>query len=124
MESQNVYDSPIASDSIPESNFTAIQTYYSISSQASYYDDPNFLTLIFGTGKNYWLASRYAYAYSSRANFGLRLVYGSTFGGNNLFFSNNSTDNYDYAVRPVVSLGANFKLQQVSGTTEWEIVRK
>jgi len=100
------------------------QTFYNISQQASYYDSSEFYNLIFNTGKNYWLASRYASCGSAYASFGLRFVYGAGIYGLALFYSNDSTNGSGYLVRPVVTLGSEFRLQQVEGSNEWQIVRK
>jgi len=106
-------------------NITVTQTGYNITSQASYYDDPNFHNLIFGTGTTYWLASRCARCYSTVASFGLRNVDGGNFDWNALFNSNGGTFNPCYAVRPVVSLASTVKLEQVAGNDNtWNIVKK
>lgn len=54
---------------------TVTQDYYSISSPSSCFDDSNFYSMVFETGSDYWLASRYSFCFSTTAvSFGLRYV--------------------------------------------------
>ena len=115
---------PIAVTSTQESSLIIMQTGYNIASQANYYDDPNFHNLIFGTGTNYWLASRGVNCASGFAYFGLRYVYGTNFSWYFLFYSYNYPNGHNYAVRPVVSLPSTVELKQVPGTNQWDIVKK
>ena len=48
-----------------KTNLTCTQTYYEMRSPSSYFDDSNFYSMIFGTGTDFWLASRYVRGYSS-----------------------------------------------------------
>ena len=59
--------------------------------------------MLFGTNP-YWLASRYANCYSTYVGFGLRDVNGFILGGIMVYTSTNYTNNYDRALRPVVSI--------------------
>ena len=102
-----------------KTNLTCTQTYYEGSQSSSYFDDTNFYNMIFGTGTEFWLASRYVVCYSdySLADFGLRFVYRSSLLGNALFSSNgNSNDDYR-RLGPVVSLGSGIQVKSGSGTT-------
>ena len=103
-----------------KTNLTCTQTYYYFSNTpSSYFDDTNFHSMIFGTGTNFWLASRYVNCYSSDsyARFGLRLVHLSNLGGNSLFYSDGS-DNYNGGrLAPVVSLSSGVQVKSGSGTT-------
>ena len=73
-----------------KTNLTCTQTLYGVSQSSSYYDDSNFYNIIFGTGTDFFLASRdvACYSYNSYALFGLRSVYSSYLGGGFLFNSN------------------------------------
>ena len=103
-----------------KTNLTCTQTYYEGSQSSSYFDDTNFHSMIFGTGTEFWLASRYVDCYSSNsyASFGLRIVISSYLNGNNLF----SSGVYDYdrysCLAPVVSLGSGVQIKSGEGTTE------
>ena len=102
-----------------KTNLTCTQTYYRFeSTPSSYFDDSNFYNMIFGTGTNFWLASRCVNCNSnlSFAYFGLRLVNNSYLDGNSLFNSNgNSYSNYR-RLAPVVSLGSGIQVKSGSGT--------
>ena len=81
-----------------KTNLTCTQTYYYFSNTpSSYFDDTNFHSMIFGTGKYFWLASRCVYCHSddSAAYFGLRRVSSSNLGVYNLFRSRGSDDSND-----------------------------
>ena len=103
-----------------KTNLTCTQTYYYMSRPSSYFDDSNFYNMIFGTGTNFWLASRCVYCDSSRsyAFFGLRIVSGSELGGLGLFASLGSSGYYDNRLAPVVSLGSGVQIKSGEGTTE------
>ena len=105
-----------------KTNLTCTQTeyYFDEGVLSSYFDDTNFYSMIFGTGTDFWLASRYVccYSYNSYAGFGLRRVDGSFFHGYNLFESNGDYDRYNNRLAPVVSLGSGIQVKSGSGTTE------
>ena len=120
--SDNIYTTlPETSETTGPSktNLTCTQTYYYMSSPSSYFDDSNFYNMIFKTGTNFWLASRYVYchSYDSHANFGLRIVNGSSLDGNNLFNSNGSSYGNNNRLGPVVSLESGIQVKSGSGTT-------
>ena len=102
-------------------SLTVTQSYYYFSNTpASYFKDYNGSSstvreMIFNTGTYYWLASRYAGCYSSRADFGLLYVGSSALRGSTLFGSNATTYSNNYRVRPVVSLGSNIEIEACEG---------
>ena len=101
-----------------KTNLTCTQTYYIMSSPSSYFDDSNFYNMIFGTGTNFWLASRYVDCNSDRsyASFGLRFVIRSSLNGNSLFNSNVYSISNSDRLAPVVSLGSGIQVKSGSGT--------
>ena len=103
-----------------KTNLTCTQTYYYMSSPSSYFDDSNFYSMIFGTGTNFWIASRYVDCGSnySYARFGLRYVSHSSLFGNFLFDSGDTSSSYSLRLAPVVSLGSGVQIKSGSGTTE------
>ena len=109
----------------PGEKVTATAYYYD-------YEDPNIIDqnstlwkLLFdGTtseknyAKSYWLASPGVDVYSSRAFFGPGAVrYGVVGTGLDLFYSNGSSGEFRFAVRPVVSLKSNITETEVPITT-------
>ena len=103
-----------------KTNLTCTQTYYGFdSTPSSYFDDTNFHSMIFGTGTEFWLASRFVdcYSNSSGASFGLRGVDDSTL-GNGLFVSYDSNGYNNNRLAPVVSLGSGIQIKSGEGTTE------
>ena len=101
-----------------KTNLTCTQTFWGGSQSSSYYDDANFYNMIFGTGTYFWLASRSVNcdSYDSRAYFGLRYVSSSSLYGDNLFYSNGSSNLDNYRLGPVVSLGSGIQVKSGSGT--------
>ena len=79
---------------------TVTQTYYNIS-----IDNTNYGTAstVLANGTPFWVAARYVDAYSSYANFGLRIAVTYT-NGCIMFYSDGNTYGNGYALRPVVSL--------------------
>ena len=103
-----------------KTNLTCTQTYYYFSNTpSSYFDDTNFHSMIFGTGTNFWLASRYVdcSSSSSYAIFGLRYVRNSYLGGYSLFYSFGNSSSGINRLAPVVSLGSGIQVKSGSGTT-------
>ena len=82
------------------SPLTVTQTYYYIP-----INDTNYgaASSILANGTPFWVAARFVYAYSGRANFGLRYAYAYTLGCV-MFYSGGGTYGFNYALRPVVSL--------------------
>ena len=79
---------------------TVTQTYYNIS-----INDTNYGTAstVLANGTPFWVAARFVVTYSDDAYFGLRIADTST-NGYVMFASVGSTNGYNYALRPVVSL--------------------
>ena len=103
---------------LSKTNLTCTQTRYDMSRPSSYFDDSNFYNMIFGTGTNFWLASRYVDCNSDRSSayFGLRYVGSSSLYGNYLFISGGSSSSSYYRLGPVVSLGSGIQVKSGSGT--------
>ena len=110
-----------------KTNLTCTKTYYDFSNTpSSYFDDSNFYNMIFGTGtgKWFWLASRFVNCYSGDwfAYFGLRYVSNSNLGGIALFHSTGNTygnlNTEGRRLAPVVSLGSGVQIKSGEGTTE------
>ena len=120
-QSEDVYTTPTADTSKTASTtLTCTQTYYKMGSLSPYFDDSNFYSMIFGTGKYFWLASRYVFCISdyAGARFGLRYVYGSSLDGYNLFYSNGDNNSIGNRLAPVVSLGSGVQIKSGEGTKE------
>ena len=101
-----------------KTNLTCTQTYYNMSSPSSYFDDSNFYNMIFGTGTNFWLASRCVDCNSnaSYAIFGLRRVNDSSLNGYGLFHSRGNSYYDNNRLASVVSLGSGIQVKSGSGT--------
>ena len=121
-QSEDVYMDPTTDTyKTDATTLTCTQTYYNFdNTPSSYFDDSNFYNMIFETGTDFWLASRYVSWYSSDsyANFGLRYVRGRNLGGNYLFYSNDDYYIYHYRLAPLVSLGSGIQVKSGEGTTE------
>ena len=103
-----------------KANLTCTQTYYEMRGSSSYFDDSNFCNMIFGTGTEFWLASRYVSCFSnypsgyfglSYVNYGYLLCYF-------LFFSDGRNGYRNNRLAPVVSLGSGIQVKSGEGTTE------
>ena len=119
-QSEDVYTTSTGDTSKTVSTtLTCTQTYYYFyNTPSSYFDDTNFHSMIFGTGTNFWLASRCVDCNSSLsyACFGLRRVGSSSLDDYSLFYSNGSSNNYYNLLAPVVSLGSGIQVKSGSGT--------
>ena len=125
------YTSPTTEDSsTAEEGLTVKQTYYYFSNTpSSYFDDQEFYDMVFGTGTYYWLASRYAYCYSTYASFGLRDVGTSNLDGSSMLYSSGTANYRNDRLRPVVSLGSDIQITPVenadgSSTTNMHQISK
>ncbi len=92
--------------------------YYFENTPTSYFDDATFHELVFGTGTDYWLASRSANCYADHALFGLRHVLSARLDGNGLFFSSGAANARILFVRPVVTLGSDIQISSMGGTAD------
>ena len=128
-ESDDIYTTlPETSETIGplKNSLTCTQTFWGGSQSSSYFDDSNFYNMIFGTGtgKWFWLASRFVNCYSGDwfAYFGLRYVSNSNLGGIALFHSTGNTygnlNTEGRRLAPVVSLGSGVQIKSGEGTTE------
>ena len=121
-QSEDVYTAATTDTSKTASTtLTCTQTFYYFSNTpSSYFDDTNFHSMIFGTGTNFWLASRYVSCISSYsyAGFGLRFVSNSYLYDGNLFNSNGGSNNSSTRLAPVVSLGSGVQIKSGEGTKE------
>ena len=119
--SEDVYTAATTDTSKTASiTLTCTQTnYLFFTTPSSYFDDTNFHSMIFGTGTNFWLASRYVScsSYDSNAFFGLRFVSNSSLNGYILFYSGGSNSSNSRCLAPVVSLGSGIQVKSGSGTT-------
>ena len=118
--SDDIYTTlPETSETIGPSktSLTCTQTRYDMSRPSSYFDDSNFYNMIFGTGTNFWLASRCVNCYSSNssAGFGLHYVNYIDLDGYTLFSSSGYRG--DYRLASVVSLDSGVQVKSGSGTT-------
>ena len=96
---------------------TVTQTYYNISINSTNYGDAY---KVLSNSTWYWVASRYVYTNSDYADFGLR--YASTYtGGNNMFSSGGDTNNFDYRLRPVVSLSSSILSDAKDASGAWNL---
>ncbi len=126
-QSDSYYTSPTTETYSQASTegLTVTQTYYNRSMSSSYYKNSTFYSLIHGVSGDQWLASRFVAAYSTFANFGLRIVVDSILDGSTLFRSNyDSLSLYGY-LRPVVSLKSNIRLGSGDGkssSTAYQII--
>ena len=120
-QSEDVYTIPTITDTsrTATTTLTCTQTYYYMSSLRSYFDDSNFYNMIFGTGTNFWLASRYVDCNSnqSAAVFGLRVVRDSNLYGNYLFNSDGYGRSVTIRIAPVVTFDSAIQIKSGSGTT-------
>ena len=121
-QSEDVYTTPTADTSKTASTtLTCTQTYYYFgNTPSSYFDDTNFHSMIFGTGTEFWLASRYVDCYSQYtcAIFGLRKVINSSLNGNYMSRSDDNDQFESNRLAPVVSLGSGVQIKSGEGTTE------
>ena len=110
------YTSPTEETLTKVDSLTVTENHYQFSNvPEKYFKDYNgnsstVRDLLFNTGTNYWLASRYANCISNNASFGLRYVNTSNLDGHYMIdsFSRPSSDHY--YVRPVVTLGTDIEI--------------
>ena len=122
-QSEDVYTTPTTDKLTTDATtLTCTQTDYPMfmANASSYFDDTNFYSMIFKTGTNFYLASRYVSCNSnlSYANFGLRYVRDSYLYSFELFSSNSTGYTSNFYLAPVVSLGSGIQVKSGEGTTE------
>ena len=121
-QSEDVYTAATTDTSKTDAtSLTCTQTDYSFdSTPSSYFDDTNFHSMIFGTGTEFWLASRFVSCISSTSSalFCLRFVANSDLSGIYLFASSGGSRDSDARLAPVVSLGSGIQVKSGEGTTE------
>ena len=124
-QSEDIYTSPMEGPWMESWNsvattLTCTQTDYPMfmANASSYFDDTNFYSMIFKTGTNFYLASRYVSCNSnlSYANFGLRYVRDSYLYSFGFFSSSNVSYTSNFYLAPVVSLGSGIQVKSGSGT--------
>ena len=118
----NGYTSPTEETSSKASNNLIVtQTYYYFSNtSANYFKDydgnsSTVRDILFNTGTSYWLASRSVDCLSTEVGFGLQIISSATLNSSLLFRSSGTTHNPTYRLCPVVSLGANIKIEACKG---------
>ena len=102
-----------------KTNLTCTQTSYYLESTSSYFDDTNFHSMIFKTGRNFWLASRCVNCRSSDplVFFGFHCVSYYRLDEYSLFDSYGENISHSACLAPVVSLGSGIQVKSGSGTT-------
>ena len=120
--SEDIYTSPVTyTAGIAAQNLTYTQTYYQFDNiSKSYFKDVNFYEVIFQTGTNFWVASRYADCISRNpdANLGIRRIIGSGLYGYDMYGSDGDFNGYNYRLAPLVSLNFDIKIESGIGNKE------
>ena len=118
-ESSKGYTTPTAetSDTAGDSGLTVTQTYYSIPINETNYGAA---AAILANSNYYWVASRYVYADSSNARFGLRRA-GTDMSGGDMFYSGGNADNSLNRLRPLVSLSSSVLTGEKDTNGAWTI---
>ena len=118
-ESANYYSEPTTNTYTPASGtatadntLNAKQTYYGISINSTNYGDG---AKVLSSSNYYWVAARYVNCYSSYAVFGLRFADSNMY-GYSMFGSSSYTNNGNFRLRPVVSLGSDVQITPSTGT--------
>ena len=100
---------------------TVTQTGYngiSFNGSNKYYDEAG--AVLTSSNYSYWVASRNAYCYSSRAYFGLRCGNTHVY-GDSLFRSDGGTYGSSYRLRPVVSLSSSLLSDTKDSNGHWNL---
>ena len=118
-ESSKGYTTPTAetSDTAGDSGLTVTQTYYYIPINETNYGAA---AAILANSNYYWVASRYVYADSSNARFGLRRA-GTDMSGGDMFYSGGNADNSLNRLRPLVSLSSSVLTGEKDTNGAWTI---
>ena len=118
-ESSKGYTTPTAetSDTAGDSGLTVTQTFYDIPIIEENYGAE---AAILKSYYYYWVASRYVYTDADNAPFGLRYA-GMNLGGGNMFFSDGGWNNFNYRLRPLVSLSSSVLTGEKDTNGAWTI---
>ena len=121
-ESSKGYTTPTAetSDTAGDSGLTVTQTYYNIPINEANYGAAGTILSTGSSSIYYWVASRYVYADSSRASFGLRDAY-TNMDGLDVFHSDGNTRNNGGRLRPLVSLSSSVLTGEKDTNGAWTI---
>ena len=119
-QSNPVYITATENDSIGSAvtSLTCTQTLYGGDQLVSYYKDPNFYNMIYGTGTTFWLASRdvdCSPSYTS-ASFGLRIINVKSLGAYYMFSSNNYNGGTNKRIAPVVTFESTINISGGNGS--------
>ena len=96
---------------------TVTQTYYSISINEPNYGDAG---SVLSNSTTFCVASRFVYAYSDIAYFGLHLANTHTY-GTYLFYSYGNSDYFNFRLRPVVSLSSSILSETKDASGAWNL---
>ena len=96
---------------------TVTQTYYNIPISTANYGDAG---SVLSNSNFFCVASRYVYAGSDIALFGLRGA-GTGTGGDGMFYSYGSTNGINYRLRPVVSLSSSILSETKDASGAWNL---
>ena len=96
---------------------TVTQTYYYIPINATNYGDA---ASVLSNSNYFWVASRYAYTNSDYVDFGLRVAYTVT-RGYYVLTSYGSSSNFNYRLRPVVSLSSSILSETKDASGAWNL---
>ena len=96
---------------------TVTQTYYNIPISTANYGDAY---KVLSNSTWYWVASRYVYAHSDFADFGLRYAY-TIIGGIRMFYSYGNANNNSNRLRPVVSLSSSILSDAKDASGAWNL---
>ena len=119
-QSNPVYITATENDSTGSTvtSLTCTQTLYGGDQLVSYYKDPNFYNMIYGTGTTFWLASRDVDCSSNYINssFGFRNINNSNLGAYYMFSSNNYNGGTDKRIAPVVAFESTINIVGGNGS--------
>ena len=127
-QSDSYYTSPTteAYSQAGQIGLTVTQNFYASNVQPNYFDNEVFYDLIFNVNNYYWLSTRFVDTYSNHAMFGISCIGKDAISGGGLagsYISN--VVNYNYSLRPIVSLKSNTKLGSGDGkdaSTAYQII--
>ena len=96
---------------------TVTQTYYDIPINATNYGDA---ASVLSNSNSFWVASRDVNTEADFVYFDLRYANTNTF-GNYMFFTNGSTGDHNYCLRPVVSLSSSILSETKDASGAWNL---